>query len=308
MSSSSDRIPDPCKAVPNSAVTDGKTDRPIPLEGIINMSIGLACQTITWGDGQVAFMDRVTRVAAEAGYDALEIGFRRLDRVETGAVKKNLERYGLTVLATHIGGNLEDRAQAQSEQSMIDTVIDCVKQYGAHYIMYSGLRYENNLQFSRAVDMINRAARTCAERGVRMLYHNHNWEFDPETRIMDRLLEKRAPELGFCPDVGWIAKGGQDPMAFLETVKDDTPLLHFKDFASLAPPVPPVDTVCLGQGVVPLADVARWIREGRSNVQWIIAEQDRCDGNPDDAVTTNGRYLSTLFRDRPPKALSTSVF
>jgi sugar phosphate isomerase/epimerase len=158
--------------------------------------------------------------------------------------------------------------------------------------MFSGLRYHDADQFAADLAMLNRCARKAADRGVRLLYHNHNWEFAGSPRVMDLLLEKRAPELGFCPDVGWVAKAGEDVLAFLKQVAADTPLVHFKDFATLDPGV---DTVCLGDGVVPLAEVGAWIKSGENCVEWVIAEQDRADIPADEATTRNAQYLRQLF-------------
>jgi len=254
--------------------------------------IGIGCQTITWGDGQVDFMEHVAETAAAAGYRGLEIGFRRLQGVSAEVMRDLLRKSGLELIATHIGGNLEDAAQAESEKSMMDAVLEAVIALGGRYVMYSGLRYKDDAQFAADVDMLNRSARKCADRGIRLLYHNHAWEFGEAPTVMDRLLDRRRPELGFCPDVGWVAKGGVDPVAFLRRVAGDTPLVHFKDFATMAPGV---DTVCLGDGVVPLAEVADWVRGEESCVEWVIAEQDKADGPADEAVTRNGRFLVKLF-------------
>lgn len=255
-------------------------------------AIGIACQTITWGDEQTEFMDRVVRVAADAGYAALEVGYRRLAGVDPGELKELLRQHGISIVATHIGGNLEDREQAEGEHTMVDVVLDCILDYGGSYVMYSGLRYEDDEQFSAAVDTLNRSARTCADRGIRLLYHNHDWEFRGASRVIDRLLDLRVPELGFCPDIGWVVKGGGEPLDFLRAAGDATPAVHFKDFATGGSGM---DAVCLGDGVVPFEEVADWIRGNESHVDWVVAEQDSAQGCPDEAVTRNGAYLKALF-------------
>ena len=257
------------------------------------MRIGIGCQTITWGDGQDAFMDRLCRVAGQAGYEALEIGFRRLQNLPMEPLRDMLAANGLRLIASHIGGNLEDQDQADGERNVIDAVLDTVTALGGEYLMFSGLRYHDADQFAADMAMLNRCARKAVDRGVRLLYHNHNWEFAGSPRVMDLLLEQRCPELGFCPDVGWVAKAGEDVMAFMKEVAADTPLVHFKEFATLAPGV--VDTVCLGDGVVPMAEVAVWIKDGDNCVEWVVAEQDRADIPADEATTRNAQYLTRLF-------------
>ena len=67
---------------------------------------------------------------------------------------------------------------------------------------------------------------------------------------MRALLNDASPSLGFCPDVGWIAKGGGDLWAVLEMLKERTYIVHLKDFASTTPiKEGSLDTVEFGKGV-----------------------------------------------------------
>jgi sugar phosphate isomerase/epimerase len=203
-----------------------------------------------------------------------------------------LSENGLMLSGSHIGGNLDDPAQAGEEQSMLDLVIDYLVELGASTLMYSGLRFESASQFSADLDMLNRSAEAAAGRGVQLLYHNHNWEFEDNRKVIDAVLHETSSELGLCPDVAWVHKAGFDPLDFLEEAKDRVKMVHFKDFATQDPER--VDTVEFGRGIVPLADVAQWIRRNLSDI-WVVAEQDSSQLNPGEAVTKNAAFMQEQF-------------
>jgi sugar phosphate isomerase/epimerase len=202
-----------------------------------------------------------------------------------------LDAAGLELLGTHLGGNLEDRAQAEGEKNVLDEVIEYLKPLGASLIMYSGLRYESDEQLRTDLEMLNRGARRCRDEGLSLLYHNHNWEFQQGGRVIEALLQDGVAELGLCPDVGWVMKGGRDIDGFLTAAGERVKALHFKDFATDGPEV---ETVVLGDGVAPLKEAAAWAKEHMEG-GWMIAEQDRAAVEPAEAVRRNAEFLKTLF-------------
>lgn len=254
--------------------------------------IKLGCQSITWGESQSADFPKVFAEAAAAGFAGLEIGFRHIQKTAPDELKRLLGARGLTLLGTHVGGNLVDASQAAGERNMLDQTLEYLQRMDASLLMYSGLRYQSDSQFQRDLEMLRWAAKRCEDRGIRLLYHNHNWEFADDGRIINALIEKT--NVGFCPDIGWVARGGQDVLALLNRIKSRVGAVHFKDF----PPGPAdskvVDPVLLGQGVAPLAQAARWAKEHVPDV-WMIAEQDSADQPAAQAVRRNGAYLRRIF-------------
>jgi sugar phosphate isomerase/epimerase len=263
----------------------------VPLEGSALDGFGIACQTITWGEGQRERFPQVFAEVAAAGFAGVEIGFRHIRSTPPEELNRMLGDAGLSMVASHVGGNLLDSDQAGQERRMLDEVLDYLETAGTKLLMYSGLRYKDDAQFSRDMAMLNESAARCRERGVSLLYHNHNWEFADGGRVIKALLHDGASDLGFCPDVGWVMKGGMDIVEFLEAAKDRIGAMHFKDFATRADCV---DTVILGEGVAPLKEAAEWLRQ-QSNGMWVIAEQDRADVSCAEAALGNAAFLRTVF-------------
>ncbi len=255
------------------------------------MSNPLACQCITFGDNLGARLDEVLPAVAAAGFAGVEVGYRHLKDVPPEVIREKLQHHEQVLVASHVGGNLEDTDQATGERGMLDAVIDLLAALDTGLLMYSGLQYRDDKQLQDDLAMLNRAAARCNEAGIRLCYHNHNWEFDHDGAVMEALLTDGDPSLAFCPDVGWVAKAGQDVPALLTRMGPRVAAIHFKDFASLGPDV---DTVELGEGVVPLAEAAAWVKANRPEI-WVIAEQDKAAIPADRAVHKNGTCLHALF-------------
>ncbi len=68
--------------------------------------------------------------------------------------------------------------------------------------------------------MLNRGARTLARGASNLLYHNHDFEFASEGRAVNTLLNDTVDALGWCPDIGWLMKGGKDVPELFDDVKD----------------------------------------------------------------------------------------
>ncbi len=253
-------------------------------------NLRVACQTITWGPDQANRLHDVFRVSAEAGYEGLEIGFRHIQAIPPRQLAGMLAEYGLELVATHIGGNLQDTNQAEGERRILDQVIDYLSSIGTRLLMYSGLRFENQTQFDRDLDALQKAGGQCSRHGMRLLYHNHDWEFADGGRIINALLEL-DDAVGFCPDIGWVVKGGADVLELLDCMGERVGALHLKDFATTGAGL---DTVILGEGVVDLDEAVKWAADNRPGL-WIIAEQDEASVPVETAVTRNAEFIKRSF-------------
>lgn len=81
-------------------------------------------------------------------------------------------------------------------------------------------------------DFLNDKAKALQKAGIKVGYHNHNFEFGPvgKTNGLEILLQNTDPELvTFEMDVGWVAAGGRDPLELLAHHKGRFTLMHVKD-------------------------------------------------------------------------------
>jgi sugar phosphate isomerase/epimerase len=128
-----------------------------------------------------------------------------------------------------------------------------------------------------------------ADRGMRLGYHNHDFEFRPlgGTTVWSVLLDELPPEVEVELDVYWVSIAGRDPVTEIRNAADRVRLLHMKDRLA----GPDARDVPAGAGIL---DFPRIVAAGRSaGIEWYVAELD----NPLDPVadiTAAARYLESL--------------
>ena len=80
---------------------------------------------------------------------------------------------------------------------------------------------------------LNRYGKAAADRGLRLYYHNHDFEFakDGGQVLYDVMLERTDPDLVFFElDLYWIVTAGRDPLDYLGSYDQSRwPLFHAKD-------------------------------------------------------------------------------
>lgn len=88
-------------------------------------------------------------------------------------------------------------------------------------------------------DFLNQKATLLKKEGIKVGYHNHNFEFLPldSTTGLEILLKETDPSLvTFEIDVGWVAAAGHDPIATLGKHKGRFTMMHVKDIKPTTTP------------------------------------------------------------------------
>jgi sugar phosphate isomerase/epimerase len=142
---------------------------------------------------------------------------------------------------------------------------------------------------------LNRAGRMAREVGLRLGYHNHNWEFfrltdDPSRTAYDVLIEETDPRyVHFEMDLFWVTRGARDPVDLLRRLDGRVRQYHVKDMNQAGSFEDP------GQGLI---DFPRIFRSHQ--VDEYIVERDDAGSPPrapEDALDTarvGYQYLRTV--------------
>lgn len=209
-----------------------------------------------------------------------EIGFAGVEWAGLGGktpaeARKIIDDLGLVSSGAHVGlEGLKDPSEA----------IDTAKTlgYDVMAIPYLGEEYRTIEGYTSVAKQLNEAAPKFADAGIRLGYHNHDFEFeklaDGRTGY-DILINETDKELVcFEVDMGWVyvGLGGEQPEGFAAKLAGRVPLVHIKDFKA-----PASDKMMteLGTGAIdyqPTVDAAEsW------GVKWLIIEQDHSWVNDD---------------------------
>jgi sugar phosphate isomerase/epimerase len=239
----------------------------------------IALQLYTVRDLAAVDLAGTLQAVAAAGYRAVELA--GLPATTPGELARLLDTAGLQAVAAHESiERLREDAAAVAERL---TLTGCTRVI-VPWIPESDRRTADDVR--RFAAELGRFARLFDEHGIRVGYHNHDFEFAPleASTVWDVLLAELPPEVEIELDLYWAAVAGRDPVAEIRAAADRVRLLHMKD---LAPGPEPHDAPA-GEGTLPFAEIVDAGRE--VGVAWYIVEQDE----PRDALADSARALRYL--------------
>lgn len=214
------------------------------------------------------------------------LGFRNVEPYNFVALAEELRRAmdatGLEAPSGHAPLLREDREEifAAAVKLGIGTVID-------PYL--SAEHWQTEEQIAATASALNAAAAAGAAHGIRVGYHNHEWELRTRingTTALELLAAQLDPGVVLEVDTYWAAVGGEDPVALLDRLGSRVKLVHLKDG--------PVsrDTAAqqpAGQGAMPIDAVLE--AAVRNGVETGVVEFDAYTGDLFEALGASLAYL-----------------
>jgi sugar phosphate isomerase/epimerase len=145
---------------------------------------------------------------------------------------------------------------------------------------------------------LNRAGRMARDAGLKLGYHNHNWEFfrltdNPSRTAYDVLTDATDPDLVHLQlDLFWAVRGARDPVDLIEQHQGRVLQYHVKDLNQAGSFEDP------GEGLIDFARIFRHSREAGA-VEYIVERDDAGTPprEPADALDTarvGYRFLRTV--------------
>ncbi len=130
--------------------------------------------------------------------------------------------------------------------------------------------------------------------GMRLSYHNHDWEFesfpeDPRPKLDILYDATGAANLFVELDTCWAQVGGVDPAAYIRKYTHRCPLIHVKDMRAERNDKGRPIFVPLGDGVLDWEAI--FAAASESGVEWCIYEQDSHEGDLFECVRKSYRFM-----------------
>ncbi|MCQ6269254.1 sugar phosphate isomerase/epimerase [Pseudarthrobacter sp. R1] len=213
-----------------------------------------------------------------------QLGFTQVEPYNFVATAKELgaalKENGLTAPSGHapLLSQDQDEIFAAAKELGITTVID-------PFIPADRWQTAEDVQATAA--QLNEAAKKGAEYGVRVGYHNHQWELESiiEGRTaLEYFADLLDPELVLEVDTYWVAVGGQDPVDILTKLGDRVKFIHIKDGPLTT------DTKAqlpAGKGKVAVLDVIA----AAKSLEAGVVEFDDYDGDIFDGIAQSLKFL-----------------
>ena len=211
----------------------------LPMFGQSRRMLGLALYTV-----RNIVLERpgeVLKEAAAIGYTEVEIM-----RSQVAALTPHLKSAGLRPVSMHfetplITGNFQAWKDAEmppiDERYTFTQALEVANSGGIPNVVFNYLppKERGELDYYRGLaDKLNAAAEKCRAAGLRLWYHNHNFEFMPKTggRPIDILLDRLDLKLiSLEVDLFWVSMAGVDPAEFVRRNAGRVVAVHLKDRA-----------------------------------------------------------------------------
>jgi len=229
---------------------------------------------------------------AEQGYKTVETfgyGNGKWFGMNAAELRAELKSHGLT---TPSGHTFPASVFLQSgwEEKWKPAVADA-KAVGQEYIVIPWMeeQYRTDINnFKKMAAVLNKAAEICKQAGIKLAYHNHDFEFAPlaGTNGYDVLLKETDPKLVFFEmDIYWVSKAGKDPLAFFSKYPGRFAMWHVKDMDN----TPQKNFTEVGSGVINYKKIFTYAKQ--SGMKYFFVEQDQCPGAPLDSTAKSIAYL-----------------
>ncbi|MFW5915068.1 MAG: sugar phosphate isomerase/epimerase family protein [Planctomycetota bacterium] len=243
----------------------------------------IGAQTIVWGENIKGNMDYILSFLSGQGYAGVETGMRHFDPNQKERYRELYTQYGITPLGIHSGGTFWDPQQAAEEMKKIGETIHFASALGFRYLVISGNPEETVSSMKESAKTYTEIGKRCLDAGVRMAYHNHNWEFEHDGAIIDVVMnETSEEEVSVVLDTAWASIAGMELSQVLDRYGSRIAYLHIKDAEG--------KTFCeLGTGGLDLPHILS-LADGH-RIEWLVVEQDYTSLTPEESMRLNMRYL-----------------
>ncbi len=211
-------------------------------------------------------LDRTLDKVCAIGYQAVQVSGTPLP---AEVIRRQLDSHNLYCCATH-----ENLEMIQNTGAIIDRLqtLECdFTALGAPSGEYRG----SVEALDKLTAIFNRQGEKLLEKGIRLGYHNHHFEFErlPGTRstMFEYFYANTDPRFVHAEiDVHWVTRGGGSPVNWIHRLGYRMPVIHFKDFTIINGDQPVFGEI--GEGNLDWGGIIQACRE--AGVRWYSIEQD----------------------------------
>ena len=236
-------------------------------------------------DGLAAQLDCL----AGAGYRHVELIGSQLE--DAAATRAALDARGLQVSSSHVG--------MPALRERLPALLAACQTLGFKQLFMPSVppaeRDSDGAYWLALGQELGQLSLRCAAAGVALGYHNHHWELqakDGGRNALEWLFEGAAgTPLGWQVDVAWLARGGADPLAWLQRYRDRVVSAHAKDLAPAGEKLDEHGWADVGQGTLDWPVLAQACRA--AGAQWLVAEHDK-PNDPARFACNSHAWLSAL--------------
>ena len=273
------------------------------------MGFPIAVQLYSVRDAMADDFEGTIKKVKEMGYDGVE--FAGLFDHSPEQVKALCEENDLVPISAHVS---YDEIASDPEKVIADYAAIGCKFIAIPYAVEE--RRPGGELFDETVEGIRKFAEIGKKYGIKILYHNHDFEFNKigDDYLLDILYNTLTPdELQTELDTCWVNYGGEDPVKYIEKYSGRAPVVHIKDFVAKKRGAKVYDLIGIDDGAQELTDGEKdfsFMPAGygvqdmpaiveackKAGTSWLIVEQDdpSMGKTPLECIKLSIDYLKTI--------------
>ncbi|MCS4233877.1 sugar phosphate isomerase/epimerase [Stenotrophomonas sp. BIGb0135] len=229
-------------------------------------------------------LDQQLKIVHDAGVGAVEtVGTQNVSAVE---LKQLLDRYSIKAISSHV--------QLAELRRDLDGVVAFNRSIGNTVLVVPYLdekaRPTDAAGWTALGQELGRIATRARAGGMRLAYHNHDFElvqFNGRTGL-ELLFAAAGPDLLTELDLAWVARAGHDPAVTLGKFRGRLFAVHAKDNAPKGQADDEGGFAAVGQGVLDWNAILPAAAD--AGVQWYIVEHDH-PRDPAKVIQASADYL-----------------
>ena len=235
---------------------------------------------------------------AKMGYREVEpFGFNegKLFGLSYDEFTKLLKDNGLTMPSTH---SMMTSKNYDAGKNDIDDdtkkIIDNGAKYGIKYLIVPYMADEDRKKMDTMVKLYSAAGKYAKKAGVRLGYHNHEFEYATKApdgrRIIEWLLQETDPaELAMQMDIYWVAFANHNPLDWFRLYPGRWELCHAKDVAKTEKR----ESVEVGDGSVDFKGIFK--KSAQAGIKHYVVELENYVTTPLEGVKRARTNLLKMF-------------
>jgi sugar phosphate isomerase/epimerase len=221
---------------------------------------------------------------ADIGYSYIEYADMPDLPIKHAEFRKAAADVGLTVPS----GIYDNKEWFTDTQMLLDRAEELGNKYVCNSWIDASQRSLSDIL--KQADGFNKIGEAAAKRGMKYIYHNHEFEFaklDGEDTMFDVLAKNTDPKFAnFELDMGWVSQGGADSVAIMKKYPGRIKTCHVKDFTADR------KMVDVGDGAIDWGRIFAHAYIG--GIDYYFVEHDEPTAPADRAVAKSYNYLRAL--------------
>lgn len=244
-------------------------------------------------------LEHIMDICQEAGFAGIEPESSFLQHLEDPILMKEaLDKYGLEFAVHCVVEDWLHPQETTEERSRADKWLEFLAHFPDTILLLVHMPQSDRSNLrerqDNCISCVNDFARRAAEKGITVSKHPNSpsgsvFRIASDYEIMMEGLDEQA--IGYCPDVGHIAKGGMDPLSIVRQYRDQVNLVHYKDMFEDG------KWAQTGEGIIDFVGITNdLINTGYEG--WIIMEDeaDQAITDPDGVTLKDGIFINEVLK------------